>query len=149
LGLDSRKVQIADGAAGIPPILPFSLCDDSALLLTSPGNLFGGARLSLGSCWRSQGGPTPVLHRGIKPMKTIATLLAAAALTLAASSADAKGCLKGAAVGGVAGHYAGHHGVLGAIAGCAYGHHRAKEQAREQQEQQNHPGQTPADNNKL
>jgi hypothetical protein len=47
LGLDSRKVQIADGAAGIPPILPFSLCDDSALLLTSPGNLFGGARLSL------------------------------------------------------------------------------------------------------
>jgi hypothetical protein len=47
LGLDSRKVQIADGAAGIPPILPFSLCDDRALLLTSPGNLFGGARLSL------------------------------------------------------------------------------------------------------
>ena len=62
-------------------------------------------------------------------MKTIATLLAVAALTLAANAADAKGCLKGAAVGGVAGHYAGHHGVLGAIAGCAYGRHRAKEQA--------------------
>jgi len=83
-----------------------------------------------------------------KAMKSIATLLAVAALTLAANSADAKGCLKGAVVGGVAGHYAGHHGVLGAIAGCAYGHHHAKEQARQQQDQQN--GQAPADqNNKL
>ena len=72
-------------------------------------------------------------------MKTIATLLAVAALTLAANSADAKGCIKGAVVGGVAGHYAGHHGVLGAAAGCLYGHHRAKEQARQEQQ-----GQTPA-----
>jgi hypothetical protein len=81
-------------------------------------------------------------------MKTIATLLAVAALTLAANSAEAKGCLKGAAVGGVAGHYAGHHGVLGAIAGCAYGRHRANEQARQQQDQPN--GQARVDpNNKL
>jgi hypothetical protein len=67
-------------------------------------------------------------------MKTIAILLAVAALALTAQTADAKGCLKGAVVGGVAGHYAGHHGVLGAIAGCAYGRHHAKEQARQQQE---------------
>jgi hypothetical protein len=67
-------------------------------------------------------------------MKLSATLLAAAALVLAANTADARGCLKGAVVGGVAGHYAGHHGVLGAIAGCAYGRHRAREQARQQQE---------------
>jgi hypothetical protein len=67
-------------------------------------------------------------------MKTLATLLAVAALALSAHTADAKGCLKGAAVGGVAGHYAGHHGVLGAIAGCAYGRHRAKEQARQQRD---------------
>jgi outer membrane lipoprotein SlyB len=81
-------------------------------------------------------------------MKTIATLFAVAALTLAANAADAKGCIKGAVVGGVAGHYAGHHGVLGAIAGCAYGRHHAKEQARQQQEQQ--PGQAPAgQDNKL
>jgi hypothetical protein len=69
-------------------------------------------------------------------MKTIATLLAVAALTLAANSADAKGCLKGAAVGGAAGHYAGHHGVLGAAAGCLYGRHHAKEEARQKQQQQ-------------
>ncbi len=69
-------------------------------------------------------------------MKTIAILLAATALTLAAGAADAKGCLKGAVVGGVAGHYAGHHGVIGAVAGCAYGRHEAnKDQARRQQEQ--------------
>jgi hypothetical protein len=80
-------------------------------------------------------------------MKTIATLFAIAALTLAANAADAKGCIKGAVVGGVAGHYAGHHGVLGAIAGCAYGRHRAKEQARQQQDQQ--PGQAPAGQDKL
>jgi len=66
-------------------------------------------------------------------MKTVATLFAIAALSLASvSSADAKGCLKGAVVGGVAGHYAGHHGVLGAAAGCLYGRHRAKEQERQQ-----------------
>jgi hypothetical protein len=71
-------------------------------------------------------------------MKKIATLLAVAALTLAADSADAKGCLKGAVVGGVAGHYAGHHGLLGAAAGCLYGRHHAKGQERLQQ------GQAPA-----
>jgi hypothetical protein len=67
-------------------------------------------------------------------MKTIAALLAVAALALAAQPANAKGCLKGAAVGGVAGHYAGHHGLVGAAAGCLYGRHRAKEQERQQQE---------------
>jgi outer membrane lipoprotein SlyB len=65
-------------------------------------------------------------------MKIVATLFAVALLSLAAQSADAKGCLKGAVVGGVAGHYAGHHGVLGAAAGCLYGRHRAKEQAKQQ-----------------
>ncbi len=69
-------------------------------------------------------------------MKTIAALLAVAALALAANPADAKGCLKGAVVGGVAGHYAGHHGLLGAAAGCIYGRHHAKEQERQKQEQQ-------------
>jgi hypothetical protein len=73
-------------------------------------------------------------------MKTIATLLAVSALSLAAPSADAKGCLKGAVVGGVAGHYAGHHGVLGAAAGCLYGRHHAKDQER----QQSQGGQAPA-----
>jgi hypothetical protein len=79
-------------------------------------------------------------------MKTIATLLAVAALSLAANTADAKGCIKGAVVGGVAGHYAGHHGMLGAAAGCLYGRHRAKEQARQQQDQQ---GQPPAGQEKM
>ncbi len=78
-------------------------------------------------------------------MKTRILLLAVAALTLAAGSADAKGCLKGAVVGGVAGHYAGHHGVLGAAAGCLYGRHRAKEQERLQQGQ----GQPPAGQEKM
>ncbi len=83
-------------------------------------------------------------------MKTIATLLAVAALALAANTADAKGCLKGAVVGGVAGHYAGHHGVLGAIAGCAYGRHRAREQARQQHDAPAaHDNQPPADQGKL
>ena len=71
-------------------------------------------------------------------MKTLAAVLAAAAmLALAASSpAYARSCLKGAAVGGVAGHFAGHHGWLGAAAGCLYGRHRANEQERDK------PGQT-------
>jgi outer membrane lipoprotein SlyB len=73
-------------------------------------------------------------------MKTLATVFAAALLSLAAQSADAKGCLKGAVVGGVAGHYAGHHGVLGAAAGCLYGRRHAKEQER----QQSQGGQAPA-----
>ena len=66
-------------------------------------------------------------------MKIIATLCVAAALALAADSAEAKGCLKGAAVGGVAGHYAGHHGLLGAAAGCLYGRHRARQQEQQSQ----------------
>ena len=78
-------------------------------------------------------------------MKTLATLLAVAALTLAANSAEAKGCIKGAVVGGVAGHYAGHHGLLGAAARCLYGRHHAKEQARQQDQQEQHGH----DNNKL
>jgi hypothetical protein len=77
-------------------------------------------------------------------MKTIPALLAVAALTLAANSADAKGCLKGAVVGGVAGHYAGHHGLLGAAAGCLYGRHHAKEQERLQQD-----GKAPAGQEKM
>jgi outer membrane lipoprotein SlyB len=96
---------------------------------------------------RAYSGKHRIRHpQGITAMKTIATLLAVAALSLAANSADAKGCLKGAVVGGVAGHYAGHHGVLGAAAGCLYGRHRANEQARQQQGQPDPHGQ---DNNKL
>jgi hypothetical protein len=79
-------------------------------------------------------------------MKTLAALIALAALT-AATPAAAKGCLKGAVVGGVAGHYAGHHGVLGAIAGCAYGRHRANEQDRMRQNTGRTPA--PADNGKI
>ena len=80
-------------------------------------------------------------------MKTPLAIFAVAALALAATAADAKGCLKGAVVGGVAGHYAGHHGVLGAAAGCLYGRHRANEQDKERQQQ----GQTrpPAGQEKL
>ena len=70
-------------------------------------------------------------------MKTAFALAAVAAMALASSPADAKGCLKGAAVGGVAGHYAGHHGLLGAAAGCLYGRHRANEQDRQSQTQGN------------
>jgi hypothetical protein len=86
-------------------------------------------------------------HLRMLVMKIVATLLAITALSLAAQSADAKGCLKGAAVGGVAGHFAGHHGVLGAAAGCLYGRHRANEQERQQerqQQQQSRGGQAPA-----
>ncbi len=55
------------------------------------------------------------------------------ATPLAATTADAKGCLKGAAVGGVGGHFVGKgHAVLGAAVGCAYGHHRAAKAARAQ-----------------
>jgi hypothetical protein len=82
----------------------------------------------------------------IAAMKTRTLLLAVAALTLAAGSAEAKGCLKGAVVGGVAGHYAGHHGVVGAIAGCAYGRHRANEQRAQDRQQQT---QAPAGQGKL
>jgi outer membrane lipoprotein SlyB len=83
-------------------------------------------------------------------MKISATLLAVAALALAANTADAKGCLKGAVVGGVAGHYAGHHTVLGAIAGCAYGRHHAREQARQQHDAPAaQPNQPPAGQEKL
>jgi hypothetical protein len=81
-------------------------------------------------------------------MKISAVLFAVAALTLAAHSAEAKGCIKGAVVGGVAGHYAGHHGVLGAAAGCLYGRHEANK--REQQQQQTRgQGQPPAGQDKM
>jgi hypothetical protein len=72
---------------------------------------------------------------GDRIMKTALALAAVAALALASSPADAKGCLKGAVVGGVAGHYAGHHGMLGAAAGCLYGRHRANEGDRQSQTQ--------------
>jgi hypothetical protein len=94
-------------------------------------NLAAAARLSNGIV-------DPSIER-IAAMKIRALLVAVAALTLAAGSADAKGCLKGAVVGGVAGHYAGHHGVLGAMAGCAYGRHRANEQDRQGQGQRRPP----------
>ena len=55
----------------------------------------------------------------------------AACLLIAASPAQARGCLKGAVVGGVAGHVAGHHAVAGAVVGCAVGHHLAAKNDRE------------------
>ncbi len=78
-------------------------------------------------------------------MKTSLAVLAAAMLTLAAPSAQARGCLKGAVVGGVAGHYAGHHGLLGAAAGCLYGRHEANKRDQSRQTQ----GQTPADQDRM
>jgi hypothetical protein len=81
-------------------------------------------------------------------MKTSAVLFAVAALTLAANSAEAKGCIKGAVVGGVAGHYAGHHGVLGAAAGCLYGRHEANKREQQQQQTQGQ-GQPPAGQDKM
>jgi hypothetical protein len=95
----------------------------------SEGNRIADARLSRHTI-------VGKLFTGFIAMKTIATLLAVAALTLAANSADAKGCIKGAVVGGAAGHYAGHHGVLGAAAGCLYGRHHAKDEERQKQQQQ-------------
>jgi hypothetical protein len=80
-------------------------------------------------------------------MKISAVLFAVAALTLAANSADAKGCIKGAVVGGVAGHYAGHHGLMGAAAGCLYGRHEAHK--RDQQQQPQTQGPAPAAQDKL
>jgi hypothetical protein len=85
--------------------------------------------------------------KGFSAMKTSVALLAVAMLTLAAGSAEAKGCIKGAVVGGVAGHYTGHHGLLGAAAGCVYGRHEANKRAQQQQTQGQ--GQPPADPNKL
>ena len=81
-------------------------------------------------------------------MKISAVLFAVAALTLAANSADAKGCIKGAAVGGAAGHFAGHHGLLGAAAGCLYGRHEANKRDRQQQQDQGRD-QSPAGQGKL
>ena len=61
----------------------------------------------------------------------VASIAGAVLFTLiAASAAEAKGCLKGAVVGGVAGHVAGH-GVLGAAAGCVIGRHNANKRDRQ------------------
>ena len=61
------------------------------------------------------------------------TLFIAAAATLVAQPAFAKGCLRGAAAGGVAGHYVGKgHAVAGAAAGCVIAHHHYAKQARAQ-----------------
>lgn len=58
-------------------------------------------------------------------MKSLVSLVICAAfIGLAASSAEAKGCIKGAIMGGIAGHMAGH-GKVGAAAGCVIGHHEA------------------------
>lgn len=63
-------------------------------------------------------------------MKLMITVMLIAT-PLAATTADAKGCLKGAAVGGVGGHFVGKgHAVAGAAIGCAVGHHRAAKAAR-------------------
>jgi hypothetical protein len=70
-------------------------------------------------------------HRLRADIKAIfAGAAVAAAVTMTAIPAQAKGCLKGALIGGVAGHYAGHHGVLGAAAGCVIGRHEAKKHDR-------------------
>jgi hypothetical protein len=124
VGPDSRQAAIVNGTGW----LAIGQRDqvDGWRKFAAGRNLAAAARLSDGIV-------DPSIER-IAAMKTRALLVAVAALTLAAGSADAKGCLKGAVVGGVAGHYAGHHGVLGAAAGCLYGRHRAKEQDRQQTE---------------
>jgi hypothetical protein len=74
-------------------------------------------------------------------MKALMGCAAAAVLIalVAATGAQAKGCLKGAAVGGVAGHYSGHHGLLGAAAGCVIGRHEANKRDRMQKNQNDQP----------
>ena len=49
----------------------------------------------------------------IKMIVALATL--PVSLAMAASPAEAKGCIRGAVAGGVAGHYAHHHAVMGAV----------------------------------
>jgi hypothetical protein len=46
----------------------------------------------------------------------------ALAISMAATSAGAVGCISGAVVGGVAGHVAHHHALMGAAAGCVVRH---------------------------
>jgi hypothetical protein len=125
--------RIADAARGPKYTIPSAWAALNAVRLSlrlgSEGNRIADARLSRHTI-------VGKLFTGFIAMKTIATLLAVAALTLAANSADAKGCIKGAVVGGAAGHYAGHHGVLGAAAGCLYGRHHAKDEERQKQQQQ-------------
>jgi hypothetical protein len=149
-GSEDRKTterKISAGALKVHPTM--AALNAACACLTEPRanrswNGIAGPRLT-GRVTR----PTAI-RRGPAAMKLSATLLAVAALTLAANTADAKGCLKGAVVGGVAGHYAGHHAVLGAIAGCAYGRHHAKEQARQQHDTPAaQPNQPPAGQEKL
>jgi hypothetical protein len=89
------------------------------------------------------------ISKDFSVMKISVALFAVAALTLAANSANAKGCIKGAVVGGVAGHYAGHHGVLGAAAGCLYGRHEANKREQQRQQQTQGQGQAPAGQDKM
>jgi uncharacterized protein YgfB (UPF0149 family) len=49
----------------------------------------------------------------IKMIVALATL--PVSLAMAASPAEAKGCIRGAVAGGVAGHYAHHHAVMAII----------------------------------
>jgi phage tail tape-measure protein len=56
---------------------------------------------------------------------------ACAGLTLAASPAQAVGCLSGATAGAIAGHMAGGHAVVGAAGGCFIGHELAVKKKRE------------------
>ena len=70
-------------------------------------------------------------------MKALATAVLIS--LVAATGAEAKGCLKGAAVGGFAGHYSGHHGLLGAAAGCVIGRHEANKRDRIQRNELNQP----------
>jgi hypothetical protein len=75
----------------------------------------------------------PEEAKGHGQMKTLGMFAALAlAISIATTSAEAKGCMTGALAGAVAGHYA-HHTVTGAIAGCYMGHHIAKYR-RQQQE---------------
>ena len=54
-----------------------------------------------------------------------------AVLVIAASPAQAAGCLSGAAAGAVVGHVAGGHAVVGAAGGCLVGHELAVKKSRE------------------
>ena len=99
--------------------------------------LWGGAPMADDASVRGRRGPEPVQApsvRGIFRRRTAVShipssefhmrgILIALVLTgsLAATSAEAAGCLRGAALGGVAGHFAGRHPILGAIVGCVVG----------------------------
>lgn len=69
-----------------------------------------------------------------------ASLAVALLASVAATPAEAAGCLKGAAIGAVAGHFLGGHGLLGAGAGCVVG--RTNSNRQDERNRAYEPGDT-------